>query len=100
MTKHTEVYVYEISDENIPAFLDIKEKLIAEAHSLPGLLASATYRSAATPNLFMDRMHWRDAAAAEEGNRLFQSLPTTPAFLALMAAPPKLAGPMDLIAGE
>lgn len=100
MSKHTEVYVYEIAYENIAAFLSIKEKLISEAHSLPGLLASATFRSTVEPNIFMDRMHWRDASAAEEGNRLFQALPTTPAFLALMAAPPRLAGPMDLIAGE
>ena len=100
MTQHTEVYVYEIADQNIDAFLKIKEKLITEAHSLPGLLASATYRSATEPNLFMDRMHWRDSAAAEEGNKLFEKLPTTPEFLALMAAPPRLAGPMDLIAGS
>jgi len=100
MTRHTEIYVYEIADENIPAFLKLKEKLIAEARSLPGLLASATYRSAAEPNLFLDRMHWQDRAAAETGNRLFESLPTTPEFLSLMAGPPRLAGPMDLIAGD
>lgn len=99
MSKHTEIFAYEIADENLDAFLEIKATLIEEAKTLPGLEASATFRSMAQPNLFIDRMHWKDTAAAQKGNELFQSLPTTGRFLSLMSGPPKIAGPFDLIAG-
>ncbi|NOZ31711.1 MAG: hypothetical protein GXP01_01260 [Alphaproteobacteria bacterium] len=96
----TEIFVYEIAAENVEAFLSIKNKLVAEAKTLPGLVASATFQSKARPNLFMDRMKWENEAAAKAGNELFRTLPTSANFMSMMVGPPKVSGQFDLIAGE
>jgi len=99
-TQSTQVVAYEIQPERLEEFLAIKDKLIAEARSLPGLLESATFRSDEQENLFMDRMIWESAQAAEDAMEIFEGLPTTPEFMGLMAGPPRLAGQFTLVAGN
>jgi hypothetical protein len=99
MSECTEVFVYEIDPSKVEEFLSVKDKLIIEAETLPGLVASATFRSTAQDNLFMDRMRWEDADAAEAGAGLFPKLPTSERFMSLMAGPPKLGGRFSLVAG-
>jgi len=48
----------------------------------------------------MDRMIWESAQAAEEAMAIFEKLPTTPAFLGLMAGPPRFQGHFALVAGN
>jgi quinol monooxygenase YgiN len=100
MSTCTEIFVYEIAPGDVEAFLSIKNKLVSEAKTLPGLLESSTLQSRAQPNLFMDRMKWESQAAAKTGNELFQSLPTSARFMSMMAGPPKIAGQFDLVAGD
>jgi heme-degrading monooxygenase HmoA len=96
----TEIYVYEIATDRVEEFLTIKDTLISEARSLPGLIESATFRSDEQENLFIDRMTWDTADAAREGLKLFASLPTSGQFMSMMAGPPKVGGHFTLIAGE
>ena len=96
----TEVYVYEIAADRVEEFLTIKDNLINEARSFPGLIGSATFRSDEQENLFIDRMTWETADAAREGLKLFESLPTSQQFLSMMAGPPQVGGHFTLIAGE
>lgn len=100
MSECTEVYVYEIAPEMVDQFLAVKDQLITEAKSLPGLVRSATFRSEDEGNLFIDRMGWESTEAADAGNELFRSLPSSDRFMALMAGPPKVGGRFTLIAGE
>ncbi len=100
MSQCTEVYVYEITPEGLEEFLGIKDQLISEAKSLPGLIDSATFRSDEQENLFIDRMRWKSADAAREGAELFKSLPTTARFMSLMAGPPSIGGHFTLVAGR
>jgi quinol monooxygenase YgiN len=100
MTPCTEVYVYEIAADRVEEFLTIKDKLISEARSLPGLIASATFRSDEQENLFIDRMTWETVEAAREGLKLFESLPTSGQFMSMMAGPPQVGGHFTLVAGE
>jgi hypothetical protein len=100
MSECTEVFVYEIVPEMVDEFQSIKDQLIAEAETLPGLIASATFRSDDQDNLFIDRMRWESAEAARVGFELFQKLPTSERFLSLMAGPPKVGGRFSLIAGS
>ena len=53
-----EIFVYEINPDHLDEFISIKDQLINEAHSIPGLLESATFRSNEQDNLFIDRMKW------------------------------------------
>ncbi|MCL1594116.1 MAG: antibiotic biosynthesis monooxygenase [Actinomycetia bacterium] len=99
-TRSTQVVAYEIQPERLSEFLEIKDKLITEARTLPGLIESATFRSDEQNNLFFDRMIWESARAAKEAMPIFEKLPTTPAFMGLMAGPPRLAGQFTLIAGN
>jgi hypothetical protein len=96
----TEVYVYEIASDRVEEFLTIKDKLISEARSLPGLIQSATFRSDEKENLFIDRMTWKTTDAAREGLKLFGSLPTSGQFMSMMAGPPVVGGHFTLVAGE
>ncbi len=96
----TEVYVYEIAADRVDEFLTIKDTLIGEARSLPGLIESATFRSDEQENLFIDRMTWETADAARAGLKLFESLPTSGRFMSMMAGPPKIGGHFTLIAGK
>ncbi len=96
----TEVYVYEIAPDRVEEFIDIKDRLIVETRSLPGLIESATYRSDEQENLFIDRMTWKSVDAARKGLELFGSLPTAGKFMAMMAGPPKIGGHFTLIAGK
>ena len=64
MTECTEIYVYEIQPDLVEEFLAVKDQLITETEGLPGLLRSATLRSAERDNLFIDRMTWESAEAA------------------------------------
>ena len=100
MSECTEIYVYEIEPEKVEEFLSVKDELIVEAQTLPGLRASATFRSDEQSNLFIDRMQWESADAAKTGLELFQNLPTSQRFLALMTGPPKVGGRFSLIAGS
>lgn len=100
MSECTEVYVYEILPEKVEEFLSVKDQLITEAKTLPGLLASATFRADDQDNLFIDRMRWENAEAAKAGLELFEALPTSGQFMALMAGPPKIGGRFTLIAGS
>ncbi len=99
MSTCTQVVVYEIAPDHLEEFLAVKDQLITEARTLPGLTASATFRSDDQANLFIDRMEWESAEAAEAGNEAFQQLPTTGRFLSLMAGPPKVGGQFTLVAG-
>ncbi len=99
MSECTEVYVYEIQPERIEEFLAVKDRLIEEAKSLPGLKESATFRSDERSNLFIDRMIWESADHAERGGEIFQELPTTADFLSMMAGPPQVGGRFSLVAG-
>ncbi|MEQ8330360.1 MAG: hypothetical protein RH859_07875 [Longimicrobiales bacterium] len=99
MSRCTEVYVYEIQPERLNEFLAIKDRLIEEARTLPGLIESATFRSDDAANLFIDRMTWESAAAAREGSALFEELPTSGDFLSMMAGPPRVGGRFTLVAG-
>jgi hypothetical protein len=100
MSESTEVFVYEIVPEKLGEFQSIKDQLIAEAKTLPGLIASATFRSDDQDNLFIDRMRWESAEAAKAGFELFQQLPTSEQFMSLMAGPPKVGGRFSLVAGS
>ncbi len=100
MSHCTEVYVYEIAPSHVDEFLNIKDQLIAETRSIPGLIDSATFRSDQQQNLFIDRMKWESADAAREGLKLFESLPIAGRFMSLMAGPPKVAGHFTLVAGR
>jgi quinol monooxygenase YgiN len=100
MSRSTQMFVYEVQPDKIDEFLAIKDRLIDEAHTLPGLIASATFRSNEQDNLFIDRMHWESAQAGEDALPLFEELSTTPEFMALMAGPPRLAGQFTLVAGS
>ena len=100
MSECTEVYVYEIEPDRIEEFLTVKDQLISEARSLPGLIESATFRSDDQDNLFIDRMRWDSADAAVRSGELFQDLPTSARFMSMMAGPPKVAGRFALIAGS
>jgi len=99
-TRITQVVAYEIQADKLSEFSEIKHELIAEARTLPGLIESATFQSEEQENLFMDRMIWESARAAEEAMAIFEELPTTPAFLALMAGPPTFQGQFALVAGN
>ncbi len=100
MSECTEIFVYEIAPEKVEEFLTVKDQLITEAESLPGLVESATFRADEQSNLFFDRMTWESATAAEAGDKLFQALPTSGQFMSMMAGPPKLGGRFSLIAGK
>ena len=91
---------FTIKPECLDEFTSIKAQVAAEAHDLPGLLASTTQRSLAQPNQFVDTMIWEDADAAAAGNKAFEKLPTTPRFLAMMAGPPQFAGRFTWSAGD
>ncbi len=67
MSECTEVFVYEIVPEKVEEFQSIKDRLITEARTLPGLIASATFRSDDQDNLFIDRMRWESVEAAKAG---------------------------------
>ena len=100
MSHCTEVYVYEITPSRVNEFLEIKDQLIAETRSIPGLIDSATFRSDQQKNLFIDRMRWKSADAAREGLKLFESLPIAHRFLSMMTGPPKVGGHFTLVAGR
>lgn len=100
MSQYTEIYVYEITADRVDEFLAIKDRLITETLSLPGLIQSATFRSGQHENLFIDRMKWENADAAKRGNALFMSLEIAQQFLAMMAAPPSVGGEFTLVAGS
>lgn len=100
MSGSTQLFVYEVRPDRVDEFLTIKDRLIEEAHTLPGLIDSATFRSNEQENLFIDRMNWESAEAGEGALALFEKLPTTPEFMALMAGPPRLAGQFTLVAGS
>ena len=78
----------------------MKDQLISEARTLPGLIASATWRSNSQDNLFIDRMTWASADDATRGLELFQGLATSARFMSLMAGPPKVGGRFTMIAGS
>jgi hypothetical protein len=100
VSQRTQVIAYEIDPTRLDDFLAIKDRLIAEAKTLPGLIDSATFRSDEQNNLFFDRMIWESAESAEAAGPLFEKLPTTPEFMSLMAGPPRLAGQFTLVAGN
>ena len=100
MSRCTEVYVYEIAPNQVDEFLDIKDQLIVETRSLPGLIDSATFRSDQQHNLFIDRMKWESIDAAREGLKLFETLPIARRFLSMMMGPPKVGGHFTLVAGR
>lgn len=100
MSECTEVFVYEIVPEKVEEFLAVKDQLIIEAKTLPGLLESATFQSDDQNNLFVDRMRWKNAESARAGFELFQSLPTSAQFMSLMVGPPMVGGRFSLIAGS
>lgn len=100
MSECIEMYVYEINPELVEEFLEVKDQLITEARSLPGLVQSATYRSQQQDNVFIDRMRWEDTDAAVAGLELFAELPTSARFMALMTGPPLAGGRFNLIAGN
>ncbi len=100
MSHCTEVYVYEIAPNRVDEFLNIKDQLIAETRSIPGLIDSATFRSDQQQNLFIDRMKWDSVDAAREGLKLFESLPIAGRFMSLMTGPPKVGGYFTLVAGR
>ncbi len=100
MTECTEIYVYEIQPDRVDEFLAVKDQLIAETEELPGLLRSATLRSAERDNLFIDRMTWESAEAAAAGNEQFRQLPIAERFMSMMAGPPQVAGGFSLVAGR
>jgi quinol monooxygenase YgiN len=100
MSECTEVYVYEIQPDRVEEFLTVKDQLISEARTLPGLIASATLRSNGQDNLFIDRMKWASADHATKGLELFQALPTSATFMSMMAGPPKVGGRFTVIAGS
>ena len=76
MSECTEMFVYEIQPAMLDKFISVKDQLIGEARTLPGLVESATFRADAQENLFVDRMIWESADAATAGAELFQGLPT------------------------
>ena len=95
-----EIFVYEIKPEHLEEFISIKDRLINEARSIPGLIESATFQSNEQENLFIDRMKWESADASREGMKTFESLPASGRFLSLMAGPPKVGGHFTLVAGK
>ncbi len=100
MSHCIEVYVYEIALNHLDEFLTIKDQLITETRSIPGLIESATFRSDQQQNLFIDRMKWESSDMAREGLKLFESLPIARRFLSLMAGPPQVGGHFTLVAGR
>lgn len=84
----TELYVYTVRPDAVQDMLSLKDKLIQEAHTLDGLLSSTTFRSTTEPNVFTDYMVWRDLDAATAGGAAFRQLPSSAAFMSLMAGPP------------
>ena len=87
-----EVYVYRIRPDALDRFHSLKEQLISEAHTLPGLIASTTLASDDDPHLFIDQMQWETAEHAQRGAALFQELPSSKTFMSLMAGPPEVGG--------
>jgi quinol monooxygenase YgiN len=100
MLQSTQLVAYEVDPARLDEFLDIKDRLIDEAKTLPGLIDSATFRSDEQGNLFFDRMVWESAEAAGAAMPIFEKLPTTAQFMSLMAGPPRLEGQFTLVAGS
>lgn len=100
MSVCTEVYVYEIAPDRVDDFLAMKDRLIDETRALPGLIDSATFRSDAQENLFIDRMKWESAEHATRALEQFERLDIAKEFLSLMAGPPKVGGRFTLVAGR
>ena len=100
MSECTEMFVYEIQPAMLDKFISVKDQLIGEARTLPGLVESATFRADAQENLFVDRMIWESADAATAGAELFQGLPTSARFLSMIAGPPQVGVHFSLIAGR
>ncbi|MBL4686316.1 MAG: hypothetical protein JKY37_17105 [Nannocystaceae bacterium] len=98
-TPCTEIYIYTVRGDAVEAMLALKDRLIEEARTLDGLLASSTFRSNDDPNVFADQMVWRDEAAAVAGGTAFRELPSSGAFMALMAGPPS-GGRFHHVAGR
>ncbi|MBX2799700.1 MAG: antibiotic biosynthesis monooxygenase [Myxococcales bacterium] len=96
----TQIVVYRIRPDALDAFHAIKERLIEEAHTLPGLLSSVTLSSAEDPTLFVDQMQWTSAEAVQAAMPVFEALPTTPTFMGLMAGPPELVSTFSHAAGD
>ena len=87
----TQIVLYRIRPDALDDFHAIKEQLITEAHTLPGLLSSVTLASPQDPTRFVDQMQWESPEAAQAAMPLFEALPTTPRFMALMQGPPEVA---------
>ena len=100
MSHCTEIYVYEIHEDRLDDFLAIKDRLIEEAESLTGLIASGTFQSDSQPNRFLDRMTWESAQAATSGSQQFEKLVSSASFLSMMTGPPKISGRFTLVAGS
>lgn len=92
MTTFTEIIAYRIDPEKLRDFEAIKQTLIREAGTIPGLLSSTTSVSTGDEALFVDTMVWSSPDAAREGRSAFEALPTTPEFLGMMVGPPEFAG--------
>ena len=91
---------FTIREDQLGAFLKIKAQVAAEAHDLPGLISSTTQQSRTSPQSFVDTMVWESAEACAAGQAAFEKLPTTPAFLGMMAGPPTVADVFDWVAGD
>jgi len=100
MTRCIEHIAYIITPSSLDAFRDIKSKVAAEAHDLPGLISSTTQQSVTDPHAFVDTMVWESKDAAVAGLAAFEKLPTTPAFLGMMAGPPQFMGQYEWTAGD
>jgi quinol monooxygenase YgiN len=95
-----EIIAFTIRPECQEQFAAIKARVAAEAHALPGLLSSTTQRSLTEPGRFVDTMVWESRQAALAGRDAFAKLPSTPAFLGMMAGPPAFEGHFAWSAGD
>lgn len=96
----TEIIAYRIQPARLDRFEAIKNTLIDEAKTIPGLISSTTAASVEDETLFVDTMVWRSAEAAKQGRVTFEQLPTTPEFLGMMAGPPEFGGRFRQVAPQ
>ena len=95
-----EIIAFTIKPECLQDFAAIKARVAAEAHDLPGLITSTTQRSLEEEGRFVDTMVWESRQAAIAGLKAFEQLPSTPAFLSMMAGPPTFVGHFAWSAGD
>jgi len=87
-----EIIVYSIGEEKLETFHALKEQLIKEAMTIPGIISAITRPSAGSNNEFVDIMEWESSDAMDQGFEVFKTLPSSKAFMDMIVGPPAFVG--------